>query len=89
MNLFKQPRSDASPETLRQIKTWVAAALNLPADVPISISQLRCHERGCPPVETVISVMTQPVQTYKIHQPIAAVQQADILQRLQNSSCSK
>jgi hypothetical protein len=67
MNLFKQPRSTAKPEDIQQLKTWTQEILNLPADVPISISQLQCHEPGCPPIETVIAVMTQPTQTFKIH----------------------
>lgn len=67
MNLFKQQRPTASPEDIQQLKTWTQEILDLPADVPMSISQLQCHEPGCPPIETVIAVMTQPTQTFKIH----------------------
>ncbi|PZD74028.1 hypothetical protein C1752_01572 [Acaryochloris thomasi RCC1774] len=73
MNLFER-RSTAPPvEHIQQIKRWVNDLLSLGDDVPISISQLRCHEPDCPPAETVISVMTQPTQTYKIHQSAAEV----------------
>ncbi len=67
MNLFKQPRPTAKSEHVQQLKTWTQEILTLPTDVPISISQLQCHEPGCPPVETVIAVMSQPIQTFKIH----------------------
>lgn len=67
MNLFKQPRSTTNPAHIQQLKTWTQEILTLPADIPISISQLQCHEPGCAPVETVVSVMTQPIQTFKIH----------------------
>ncbi len=67
MNLFKQQRPSASPEHIQRIKTWVYEILDLTTDVPVSISQLQCHEPGCPPIETVIAVMAQPPQTFKIH----------------------
>ena len=67
MNLFKQQRPSTKPEHIQQLKAWTYKVLNLSTNVPISISQLQCHEPGCPPLETVISVMAQPPQTFKIH----------------------
>jgi len=67
MSLFKQSRPAIDPAQIQQLKTWTQDLLNLSPEVPISISQLQCHEVGCPPVETVVAVMTQPVQTFKIH----------------------
>lgn len=78
MSLFKRQRPAPNPEKLRQLKAWVHEALALPADVPISISQLQCHEPGCPPIETVIAVMSQPPQTFKIHAGVEAINQADV-----------
>jgi len=78
MSLFKRQKSTTDPETLRQLKAWVYEALDRPADVPISISQLQCHEPDCPPVETVIVVMSQPPQTFKIHGAVEAIAQADV-----------
>ncbi|MEM7649736.1 MAG: hypothetical protein AAF283_11180 [Cyanobacteria bacterium P01_A01_bin.70] len=77
MSLFKQ-RTAANPEKLRQLKAWVHEALALPEDVPISISQLQCHEPGCPPIETVVAVMSQPPQTFKIHAGVEAIAQGDV-----------
>lgn len=67
MSLFKQHRPAANPQQLQQIKAWAYDILALSTDIPISISQLQCHEPGCPPIETVIAVMGQPPQTFKIH----------------------
>ncbi|MEM9907412.1 MAG: hypothetical protein AAF921_20560 [Cyanobacteria bacterium P01_D01_bin.44] len=78
MNLFDPPPQKISPTQLQQLKAWVYEALALDAAVPVSISQLKCTEPGCPPLETVIAVMTQPPQTYKIHRPAAEIEQADI-----------
>jgi len=83
MNLFKQQRPTTSPAAIQQIKAWAYEALELPTDVPISISQLQCHEPGCPQIETVIAVMTQPTQTYKIHAAAGDLSQAQVRQALQ------
>lgn len=78
MNLFDPSPPKISPTQLQQLKAWVYKALALDAAVPVSISQLKCTEPGCPPLETVIAVMTQPPQTYKIHRPATEIEQADI-----------
>ena len=84
MNLFKQQRPTAKPEDIQQLKTWTQVILNLPADVPISISQLQCHEPGCPPIETVIAVMTQPTQTFKIHAAAGEIKREDVMQAIEH-----
>ncbi|RZM78762.1 hypothetical protein [Leptolyngbya iicbica] len=86
MNLFKQSRPTANPGAVQQIKTWVYEGLALSTDVPISISQLQCHEPGCPPIETVIAVMAQPTQTYKIHAAAADITQAQVLAALHDET---
>ncbi|MEO0948331.1 MAG: hypothetical protein AAFY11_09345, partial [Cyanobacteria bacterium J06641_5] len=53
-------------------------SLQIDAAVPISISQLRCSEPGCPPVETAIAVLSEPKQTLKIHKALAEVTATDI-----------
>lgn len=73
MNLFKQRRSTTNPEHIQQLKTWTQDILTLPADIPISVNQLQCHEPGCAPVETVVAVMTQPIQTFKIHAAVGDI----------------
>ncbi|MEO0755613.1 MAG: hypothetical protein AAFY78_01935 [Cyanobacteria bacterium J06648_16] len=82
MNLFRPAADRVTPDQLRQLKAWVYQALALDETVPVSISQLSCSEPGCPPLETVIAVMTQPPKTYKIHQPAAELGQADVVKAL-------
>ena len=78
MNLFAKSTPKANPEQIKQIKDWTYQILNIDASIPISINQLQCHEPDCPPVETVIAVMTSPPQQYKIHKPISEITEADI-----------
>ncbi|PSN12615.1 hypothetical protein C7271_23360 [filamentous cyanobacterium CCP5] len=82
MNLFKQPRTAANPDHIQRLKGWAYEVLKLETAVPISISQLQCHEPGCPPVETVIAVMTQPVQTFKIHAPVGEISRDQVIQAM-------
>ncbi len=78
MELFSQTTPKADPEKIREIKTWVYEILEIDEEVTVSISQLRCTEPVCPPVETVIIVMTIPARQYKIHKPIDALRYRDV-----------
>ena len=83
MNIFQKQRPTIPPEQLKQLKLWVQDCLTLPPEIAISISQLQCHEPGCPPLETVISVMFQPPQTFKIHLPANDIGLAELQAVLQ------
>ncbi|MBT9317866.1 hypothetical protein [Leptothoe spongobia] len=84
MGLFDSSAANKiSPAQLQQLKAWVYQTLSLDeSSTPVSISQLTCTEPGCPPLETVIAVMTQPPKTYKIHQPAVEIEKDDIVQAL-------
>ena len=83
MGLFDSSAANKiSPAQREQLKAWVYQTLALDESIPISISQLTCTEPCCPPIETVIAVMTQPPQTYKIHQPAAEIGEDDVVRAL-------
>ena len=82
MSLFDPSPNKISSAELRQLKNWVYEILTLDRDVPISISQLKCTAPGCPPLETVIAVMSQPPQTYKIHRPATEIDRGDVIQAI-------
>ena len=44
-------------ETVRRIKRVLIAALELPEDAIITVSQLACMEEDCAPLETVIGLL--------------------------------
>jgi hypothetical protein len=75
--MLAMKKGDAS--AARQIKEW-ARELLAAGDATIMVSELRCSEPGCPPVETVIAVLDGPGQArqYKIHRPAAAVSRDDV-----------
>ena len=78
MDIFKSSTPKADPGQIKQLKSWFHEVLDISADVPVSISQLACHEPDCPPVETVIAIMTRPPKQFKVHKPIGEIVQSDI-----------
>lgn len=78
MNLFSQSTPKTDPAKLKQIKSWVYECFRVDPDIPISINQLRCSEPGCPPIETVIGVMSTPIRQVKIHKSVAEIERNDI-----------
>lgn len=79
MNLFSQSRLKADPAQVQQLKAWVYEVLQLDPEVVMSVSQLQCREPGCPPIETVIMVLTEPIQQLKIHKPVSEIERADLV----------
>ena len=78
MNLFTKSIPQIELDKLKQIKAWVYQKLELDTEITISLNQLQCSEPGCPPLETVILVMTNPPQQYKIHKPAFQITETDI-----------
>ena len=79
MNLFSQSRPKPNPVALQQLKTWVCDLLKLDSDIDISVGQLQCKEPDCSPIETVITVLSQPAQQYKIHKALDDIELADLI----------
>jgi len=75
---FGKQSQKASSLEIQQVKQWIYQALQIDDEISISLSQLQCTEPGCPPIETVINVMTNPIQQYKIHKSIAEIEYTDI-----------
>ncbi|MCO4099035.1 MAG: nitrate reductase [Gemmatimonas sp.] len=51
------PRDRGSDEGRQRIRAWVEASFGLAPDDTVLVTELRCHEPGCPPVETVIGIL--------------------------------
>ncbi|MBO0777725.1 MAG: hypothetical protein J2P37_02755 [Ktedonobacteraceae bacterium] len=77
---FFEPKHQRDPQFIEQIKGWVHDALHPDEDTSIMVTELRCSEPGCPPIETVIALLkkAQPTRQYKIQKTIAAITQADV-----------
>ena len=79
--LGPRPRSD--PERVAEIKRWVADTFQLADNAPILVTELRCAEPDCPPIETVIAIMGRDgaaccPPTYRLRKPLIEVTRADV-----------
>lgn len=73
-------------ELQARVRAWTREALGLvnpcDEDIPITVSELRCAEEGCPDVETVIGVLyTNPrrISKYKVFMALQDVKQEDVV----------
>lgn len=78
-DLFGGKRKSNSQAT-QQVKTWALDVLQLGEDTSLMVTELRCTEPGCPPIETVIALLkaSHPTQQYKIHKPVADITLDDV-----------
>ncbi|MEL7495570.1 MAG: hypothetical protein AAGJ95_16620, partial [Cyanobacteria bacterium J06554_11] len=81
--LFSQSRLKPNSAALQQLKTWVYDLLKLDPDIDISVGQLQCREPDCPPIETVITVLSQFAQQYKIHNVLDDIELVDLIRLFQ------
>ena len=64
----------------KRIKDMVRKAWSVPENVIIMVSELRCHEEGCPDVETVIALMRDGAEPekIKIYKPLSELSLKEI-----------
>ncbi len=77
---FSKSTKKTDPGRAAGIKRWAEAAFALGEDDSVMVTELRCTEPGCPPLETVIALLTAggPTRQHKIHKPITDVTEEDI-----------
>ena len=80
-NLFTRR---GSPGHASQVKSWVSQHLALTEADLVTVAELACHEPGCPPVETVLTVhaLASWPRSWHIHRPLAEVDQAAVVAAL-------
>jgi predicted GNAT family acetyltransferase len=77
-NLFS--RSKAPPGQASMVKGWVTERFGLSDADLVSVAELACHEPGCQPIETVVTVHGADGQrrTWRLHKPVAEITAADV-----------
>lgn len=45
------------PESKSRVKGWFRKSFGIGEETSLMVTELRCSEPGCPPVETVIAVL--------------------------------
>ncbi|MDX2033781.1 MAG: hypothetical protein SF339_24105 [Blastocatellia bacterium] len=76
--LGQRTRND--PQVIGRVRGWVTARFGLAEEVSVMVTELRCAEEGCPPIETVIAILDTPGQPrqYKVYKPMAEITADDI-----------
>ena len=44
-------------DKIRTVKNWVREALGIEESATVMVTELRCAEPGCPPLETVVAIL--------------------------------
>ena len=71
----------AAPGRAGMVKAWVTEHLALTEADLVTVAELACHEPGCPPVETVVTVHAsdRKRRTWHVHKPLADVDETDVV----------
>jgi hypothetical protein len=79
MSLFA-PRDQQRSAASRQVREWSRALLAATEDDTVVVSELRCTEPGCPPLETMIALLRPGHEPRKttIHKAVTELTEADV-----------
>ncbi|MBL8211844.1 MAG: hypothetical protein JNK87_14095 [Bryobacterales bacterium] len=79
MDLFGETPKPAVAVTGR-VKQWVREAFALNDEAVVMVTELRCTEPGCPPLETVIAILEGPgrKRQFKLHKAVAEIAREDV-----------
>jgi hypothetical protein len=77
LDLGGKRRADAA--AVGRVRLWAEAGLPADDAAIVMVTELACHEPGCPPVETVIALLGGPSpRTWKIPRAAADLTAADV-----------
>jgi hypothetical protein len=80
--LTKNSKPKINLEKVGQIKNFLKTALSISDNSTISVTQLACLEKGCPPIETVVALL-QPGSNpllHKLHKSVDEIQASDLIE---------
>jgi hypothetical protein len=68
-------------DAILRVKAWLSAAIALPPGAVVLVTELRCREEGCPPLETVLAVLVEGHRWHRtLHRAAADLTEAEIRQ---------
>jgi hypothetical protein len=90
IDLFATGADDARKAATARLKSEVSHALALTDADTVMVTELACHEPGCPPRETVVAVMRQgrPTETWKFHKAAADLDRGEVRAALNPSGAA-
>jgi hypothetical protein len=78
--LFGMRDEGQRAEAVRRVKAWVSSYARADEADAVMVTELRCAEQGCPPIETVLALLRrgEEPRKWKVHKPIALVTELDV-----------
>ena len=85
--MFGPPDRDRATAS-RRVREWSRVILEATDDETVVVSELRCTEPECPPVETMIALLRSGTEPRKvtIHKPVSEVTELDVRSALSSAS---
>jgi len=78
-DLFAARRPPRTTLNSANIKRWVRHLFSLSDEEMVMVTELRCSEPGCPPLETVIAILSENGnRRHKLHESIEEVAEDDV-----------
>lgn len=76
--MFNNARPD--PVAIERVKAMFTEAFGLSEDTLLSVAELRCHEPGCAPLETVVTARSADGQVadWRVHKPMKDIVPEDV-----------
>ena len=76
--MFDNKRPD--PAAIDRVNAMFIERFALADDTMLSIAELRCHEPGCPPIETVVTERSADgkITDWRIHKPMKDINSEDV-----------
>ena len=67
-------------EAVRRVKGWVQVHAHAGDDQAVLVTELRCREEGCPPIETVLALLCphQEPRKWKVRKPVVQITEDDV-----------
>jgi hypothetical protein len=84
----KGDTGSSKPAEIRRIRELVEGVLGKPHG-HIMIAELQCHDDGCPPIETVISILGNENKVFKIAKELRDVSLSDVKKALKSDEQHK
>ena len=77
-NLFDRKRPDGAK--VRGIKDLFITYFDFPETTVLTVAELRCHDEGCPPIETVITARHSDgsIPDWRLTKPVDKIEKKDI-----------